>query len=93
MSDRNPVSIYEVARVVAQMGTAAIGLQNFATLIIDHVNAGGPLDEQSLVELGAACIRNVKNGLIEGIPLEDDAETMRLALETLQKFLNGVIHR
>jgi hypothetical protein len=91
MSDHNLVSIYEVARAVAQMGTAADGLQNFATLIIDHANAGGQLDEQSLLELGATCMRNVKNGVIEGMPLEDDAETMRLALETLQKFLDGII--
>jgi len=93
MSDRNLVSIYEVARAVAQMGTVAIGLQNFATLIIDHVNAGGQLDEQSLIELGAACIRNVKNGVVEGMSLEGDAETTRLALEALQKFLEGIIRR
>jgi hypothetical protein len=92
MTDRNLVSVYEVARAVAQMGTAAIGLQNFATRIIDHVNAGGQLDEQSLVELGAACIGNIKNGLVEGGGIED-AETMRLALDTLQKFLDGVIRR
>jgi hypothetical protein len=92
MTDRNLVSVYEVARAVAQMGTAAIGLQKFATRIIDHVNAGGQLDEQSLVELGAACISNIKNGLVEGGGIED-AETIRLALDTLQKFLDGVIRR
>jgi hypothetical protein len=70
---------------------AANALQNFAALIIAH--AGGTLSEAALAEVRAECITNVQNAQVIGLPIEQETELFRQALQKVEQFPDGAIAR
>lgn len=80
-------------RSATQAGMIALAFQDFATKLIRHVRSGRPLDDASLATLRDNCIRNLKNSTMSGMSFEEEAETLRQAVENAEKLLDGAIAR
>jgi hypothetical protein len=80
-------------RSATQAGMIALTFQDFAAQLIKHVRSGYPLDDTSLAILRDNCIRALKNSTMTGMSFEEEAETLRQAVENAEKLLDGAITR
>ncbi len=80
-------------RSATQAGMIALAFQDFTAKLIEHVRSGHPLDDVSLATLCDNCIRNLKNSTVTGMSFEEEAETLRQAVENAEKLLDGAIAR
>jgi hypothetical protein len=78
-------------RSAAQAGMIALAFQDFAAKLIKHVRSGHPLDDAALATLRGDCIRDLKNSTMIGLSIEEEAETIRQAIENAEKLLDGAI--
>ena len=80
-------------RSATQAGMIALAFQDFAANLIKHVRSGHRLDDASLATLRDNCIRDLKNSTMTGMSFEEEAETLRQAVENAEKLLDGAIAR
>jgi hypothetical protein len=85
--------LQNATRSAAQAGMIALAFQNFAAQLIRHVRSGHLLDDISLGILRDNCIRDLKNSTMSGMSFEEEAETLRQAVENAEKLLDGAIVR
>jgi hypothetical protein len=78
-------------RNALSLAAVAACLKDFAARIIGHVERGGTLDDAAFAEIKAACVLSLKNSITAGLPIEDEAEAIGNAIETVQQFMDSAI--
>lgn len=78
---------------MARIALLAMGMQDFATLVVRHVLSGNALDDASFAVLKATAIENLKNAETTGLPIGDEAEAFRESIGDLDRWIDQVIER
>lgn len=79
------------AALSVELALVAISLTDFSASLIAHVRTGGTLDDTALGELRARCILQIKDAGAQGLPIQQEAESLRKALQQLEQMLDLAI--
>jgi hypothetical protein len=76
---------------ILRLGSVLIGMRGFAEILVAHGRAGGSFDDDTLAEIAATCVRDMKNTEIRGLPLKEEAQVVGDVAKDLDDLIQTAI--
>ena len=68
-----------------------MGLQDFSAHLLARARQGKALDANTVADIKAACILNLKNSQAFGLAIHDEADVFTKAIAEFDEFVDGAI--